>query len=101
MGLETNQPVARGKPRHRSTLIVLTPPTDVLQRKSLNSSEEIVLGSSFVNPLTREHRRTGAHHRGLNPQAAGSCRAPWEGTAGLSRRLINKACHRRHARAGN
>src|SRR5215472_12734782 len=27
--------------------------------------------------------------------------APGEDTAGLSRRLINKACHRRHARAGD
>src|SRR5215468_3652347 len=35
------------------------------------------------------------------PRGAGSCRPPGEGTAGLSRRLINKACHRRHARAGD
>src|SRR6516164_8327718 len=45
MGFEPNEPInpiARGKPHHRSTFIVLTPPTDVSQRKGLNSSEKIV-----------------------------------------------------------
>src|SRR6516162_2911331 len=35
------------------------------------------------------------------PKAAGSCRPPWEGTAGLSRRLINKTGYCGHARAGD
>jgi len=45
MGFEPNEPInsiAPGKPHHRSTFIVLTSPTDVSQRKGLNSSEKIV-----------------------------------------------------------
>src|SRR5262249_21895850 len=88
----------RDKPRHRSPFIVLTLPTDVSQRKGLNSSEKIVWDLRFVNPLINEHAERRAQ-RGLNPRAAGPCRPPWEGTAGLSRRLINKTGYRGHARA--
>ena len=50
-------PIARGKPRHRSTFIVLTPLTDVPQRKSVNSSEQIVWDRSRIPYCCSKRRR--------------------------------------------